>query len=433
MGRSGLLDEYYPGERSFPGTVFAAYATLKSAVLLDQSEIIEHPALRACAENFLARGPSAASNQDVGAAAFLALYSKATGRNSDRVRERVGRFLAGADGNHRFLEYGGFDPGYATVTLNYLAHMDLDGSFEVADHIVALAGRIRNFISAGGVLGGEYASRSTTYFLPFGLLRASFLDAGLTDRFACLDLARCFAKFDDRYLMHYTVPSLAASIALLRQQAFPHDIAAVKTEENGDFSVFDEFGLASFHRGASSVFVALNKGGSCYLESGGDALIDTGYGVKCDGRCYYSNVLSDADEKEISVDDDRIRIVLKSGFRKYAVLTASPMKTIVLRILAVAGPTLNKLFKRLLIQKADSLEGTRLIRTFVMDRRRGSVEIIDEVEGLVAGRTLIRTAAVSPRLVPSAKFHQSGEERAHARSGSIAAGELPLRQEFRLS
>ena len=99
-------------------------------------------------------------------------------------------------------------------------------------------------------------------------------------------------------------------------------------------------------------------------------------------------------------------------FGRYRPLIASPMKTVVLRLLRFLGPAFNAYFKRRLIQQAEILPDVRLVRHIVVEFSKGSLTVEDSVEGLRRNDRLSAAPPSSLRTVPSARFFQAGEEAA---------------------
>lgn len=408
LGRNGFLDEYFPGERSFPATVFAGYATLKSAVMLGQDEIISSPELARTATLLLDRAPSAAANQDTACAAFLTLYAKARDWNKGRAAEAAERLLAGQDGRGAFLEYGGLDLGYATVSLNYLACMVEDQAHPAAQAMDRLARVIADFVTPRGRLGGEFAARSTTYFLPFGLVVAALRGGDPDGRFRLLDLTSAFDKLDDRYLMHYCLPSLAmAALKVARDgKALPLPPSAAGTWVTGDHA---DAGLYVCRSAKASVFIGLNKGGVVQAETPSSTVIDCGYRVRRSDRVYATCVIDAAPDVRVEQSEGGLRAVITVPFQRYATLVASPLKTMVLRFLGFLGPAFNTYFKSRLIKSTQVLPGVELKRRISVTFPDQAVTIEDEIIGLAPGDALHRAPPWSFRLVPSAKFYQDGE------------------------
>lgn len=406
----GYLDEYYPGESSFPGTVFAAYGTLKSAIMLDQQEIIRSRGLKKTAHVLLDRKASAAANQDVATAAFLSLYARTLDWEVAATQAATRRLVMGPDGNGRFLEYGGVDLGYATVTLNYLAHAYDDGDHSIAPILVKLAELVAGFISPSGRLGGEFATRSTTYFLPFGLVRAASENPGLVAPIATLDLRVALDKLDDRYMLHYCLASVAMAARHLARHGTPQDSreappAGWRSSDHRDV------GLFACRDARAAIFVGLNKGGSLQVDDGNDVIVDCGYRVNRSGKVYATCVLHDAPVFEIRECDNGLKFVVEARFQRYPHLVASPGKTIVLRLLRFLGPRFNAYFKKRLVNRTRMLPDVVLRRRIEVDYVNRVVTVDDDIAGLQANDRLYRAPPSSLRLVPSAKFFQDGEER----------------------
>jgi hypothetical protein len=421
LAHNGFLDEYYPGEQSYPGTVFAAYATLASAVMLEQSEIIEHAGLLATADRLLGREPSSAANQDVAAAAFLALYAKARGWRRESASATVRSLLAGPDGSGRCVEYGGGDLGYATVSLCHLAYILLDESHDCGEQLDELARFVADFVSPSGQLGGEFASRSTTYWLPFGVMIAARRDPEVAADLAWLDLASAYERLDDRYLMHYCLASLARTALEAHRGAAP-GVGEGTAVDGWRVANHAERGLLALRSTGRAVFIGTHKGGAYSVESTRAAdgplyMTDAGYRLQQGDAVYATGVVDPEPDVEVEADEARVVIRVRCGFRRYRTLTASPNKTVALRVARVLGPNLNQYFKQRLITNAELITGPRLERTLRLDRAKNVLEVEDDVQGLQSGQALTVAPPVSLRLVPSARFWQAGEAEAFGRVG----------------
>lgn len=405
---NGFLDEYFPGERSFPATVFAGYATLKSAVMLGQQEIIDAPGLAAAAERLLSRPASPAANQDTAAAAFLALYGKTRNWKTDQVAAAAAKLLAGQDGKEAFGEYGGLDLGYATVSLNYLAYMVEDESYPAEGCLENLADVIADFVTPGGRLGGEFAARSTTYFLPFGLLQAAVSGGDPQGRFSLLDLSAAFDKLDDRYLIHYCLPSLALSGLKLAR-----DGVGVPPRTNGQAGWItgdhSAQGLVVCRSAEATVIIGINKGGTVQAESAAATVIDCGYRARRGAETFATCVIDESPDFNLERASDGVILEVRAQFQRYATLTASPLKTVALRLLRFLGPKFNAYFKSRLIKSTQVLPGAMLKRHIRVAFDTGKVSVEDEIIGLRPDDLLHRAPPWSFRLVPSAKFYQEGE------------------------
>lgn len=317
------------------------------------------------------------------------------------------------------MEYGGMDVGYSTVTLNYLGYMHADGSFRVENQLNTLGSMLADFITPGGYLGGEFASRSTTYFLPFGFMQAAYQNKENASHFAPLNLSSAYTRLDDRYLMHYCLPALAMGALALAKAGEPKQ---TKQSSSKDWltKAYPQVQLYALRRQDSAVFLGLNKGGALQIEHEGKHFVDTGYRLTRDGNTFATCVLQEEVPIDVGETDTGVEFNIEAQFLRYGALTASPLKTIALRILSFFGPALNTLFKRILIQAPRSLPDVFLQRRIRLDTTTNELHVEDKLEGLQEGDELTLAPASSFRLVPSAKFHQPGEEDA------LSASLVPL-------
>ncbi len=432
----GYFDEYYPGERSFPATVFGAYSTLKSALLLGQREIVDHPGLLRTAEALVVRQPSPAANQDIAAAAFLALYGQARDWRRAAVVRTVDRLIRNADGTVRCIEYGGVDLGYATVSLNFLAAMVADDSHDAKDVMLQLGRFVGEFVSPQGRLGGEFPSRATAYFLPFGAVVASGADAALAARLGRLEPAAGCAHLDDRYLMHYCLPSIACAALRLFEHGSPRAAETAAAPASWRVVDYRDRGLLAVRRDGDdprALFIGLNKGGTLQAETATGTLIDCGWRVTRGDETYATCVLDGTPKFEVHTPTDGdVVVTVTAPFARYRTLVASAAKTVILRTIRVLGPTFNTYFKSRLIQNAVPLPGVTLHRRIRLDRQNDRLEIEDRIDGLQPGDLLTPAPAASLRLVPSAKFYQRGEAAAFLRAAE-AERETTVKRGFALA
>ncbi|MBU0553276.1 hypothetical protein KKF91_11965 [Myxococcota bacterium] len=406
LSSTGFADEYYPGEKSYPGTVFIAYATLWSAHVLDQADILASDGLRRTAQQLLKRQPSQAANQDVAAAAFLALYAQARSWRLPEARRVVEGLLRGPDGQGRFLEYGGVDLGYATVSLHYLAAMTRDGGFNATPDIARLAERVSRYVSPDGELGGEYASRSTTYALPLGLIVAAKHDPELARRFAPLDPRAIFARLDDRYLLHYCLPSLARAaleLAAGRPEIAPPPPLAWQIHDDS------ALGLMAVTGPGVACFIGVHKGGALQVVDQRRCRPDCGYRLTRGGLVYATCVIQAPLALRIEPREGGLRVYVEARFWRYKSLVASPLKTVALRLLKPLGAQLNQYFKRRLIQHPAALPGVTLIRELDFDFKAARLTLTDEIIGARDDDALRVSPIASLRVVPSARFSWRGD------------------------
>lgn len=420
LSKQPLINEYYPGERSYPGTVFSAYAILKSSLITGDDRVVQSEGLRVTFEALATRKRGPAANQDVAAAAFLALYAKCHPEVADRGVSAARRL---SDASGRYREYGGFDLGYASVTLNYLAYCDDDESLDVGHEIDQLSDRIAAFVRPSGRIGGEIAARSTAYFLPYGIYWSAQRRSDWGP-LAFLNLTSVFEFFDDRYLCHYSLPSLARTWHDMLQGESAKTPKPAQLWRTASGSIEDD-GLFRWSDGhVAMIQVGLNKGGAYLAEGSSEGQqADYGYRIRR-GRKVYASCVMHVGGWKVSHDQENWTIEVEAPFQRYAALVPSPLKTVVLRVLGLVGVSPNKLFKRLLITRPEVLPDVRIRRRFEFHSGSAAVTITDRFIGLKSSDIVCRAPPFSLRVVPSARFREAGEEQFALVERSINPDEL---------
>jgi hypothetical protein len=401
---NGSLDEYYPGERSFPATAFTSYALLKSSLLLSDEYVLSSTKLSSIVKFLLDRNVSKAANQDIAAASFLWLYYLNI-KKTDEVLDQIKIFLRDGEPEFSFFEYYGFDFGYSTVSLNYLFYMLDDGYVNAIKSIKIISKLLAASSSNSCVVSGTVFSRNTSYWLPYGILRLSYYN----QNFSSL-LRKCFHSnvvniIDDRYLAHYFSPSIASA-------------ALVQYEDNKLFSDIDFCDIPSYFVSGGIVFVRFDEtvvlisllkngvlsvnynGKYCYVNNGYVALYKSNY--------YSSgNIdISDAyDNYKITKDKNGVIVVnCRGDFSRYSVVLPTPIKTIILRMSSFLGGYLNDFFKEILIKKTLKLRRSNFYRDIYINTVDKSISLRDRV--IIPDFTDIFSASnFSQRLVPSSKFY----------------------------
>ncbi len=211
--RDGSLAEVYPFERSYCATAFAAlHASLALALLGDPAP----PTLARIARWIASARPTEAANQVAAASAALAgvaalARDEELGKASDRRFEDL---LAMQSPEGLFLEYGGPDPGYQSVTLSCLAHLaklrpEHASVIEAAAHKGALA--LRSLVREDGTYEWRTTRRRTQFLYPLGLAKWA---PDLLLRFKTgLARGRVITPLwlDDRYFSHLAADFMAAA------------------------------------------------------------------------------------------------------------------------------------------------------------------------------------------------------------------------------
>lgn len=170
--RDGSCDDYFPYERAYGATAFSLYAMTEASMLLALKDEYNEKFLKK-------RGDWLSNHEESGkltnhhAVAALGLLKLAQMTEEkkylDSAREKIDRCLSWQSDEGWFQEYEGCDPGYLSMTVDFLARYytetkdekvfrSLEKAVEFLDH----------FVYPDGTCGGEVGSRDTYIFMPHG-------------------------------------------------------------------------------------------------------------------------------------------------------------------------------------------------------------------------------------------------------------------------
>jgi hypothetical protein len=173
----GSFPEFYPGERSFVATAFTAYSISEALLRLGEQVVEEDrllvlAALARAAEWLHRHRDIIVVNHTAGAIAMLQNMRRLTGE--DRYVEyreaKVEDLLSHQHEEGWFYEYGGADPAYLSLAVDYLAKDYRHSRDERLGQALHRAlDFMRYFQHPDGSFGGEYGSRNAKYLMPHGL------------------------------------------------------------------------------------------------------------------------------------------------------------------------------------------------------------------------------------------------------------------------
>jgi hypothetical protein len=207
----GSTDESYPYERHFCSTAFGLYSMTEALILIGEKPSRD----LSNTGQFLIRNsiPDVANQMACAAEALLNLFSL-TGEEQFRAgaEDKLTRLFRMQSAEGHFSEYGGFDLGYDSITLSFLAGIFIKtGRRDVERAALACIGRMRHHINENGYFSPDEMSRKTQFLYPYGL--AVFapdilnrLERGLEKGFILNP-----AWMDDRYCAPFTADYLKAA------------------------------------------------------------------------------------------------------------------------------------------------------------------------------------------------------------------------------
>jgi hypothetical protein len=301
--RSGAFDEWYRNEHSYcPTAITGAGAVVSLHLLRDHiDEPIRRQALDAAkaAGTWLAeRYNPAVMNQNLASAVMLAGVAELTEDRSWRslATNLLARIARDQSPEGWFPEYGGFDFGYSTLALDFLA---LASGFGLADLADPMAERLIDFLlevtEPGCAVPGKIGSRGTSHVFPAGAIMLADRSSGaarLASRLLhlhAINLAPRPADVDDRYFCYFYFPAfaLAYRAACLHRNTALDTLEPVTTVR--EFSRQDS-GLAGQRTGTTMVVMNRRLGGAAaILRNGLSAQYHLGYTLKAANGSRYSS------------------------------------------------------------------------------------------------------------------------------------------------
>ncbi|MCC7264388.1 MAG: hypothetical protein IT369_17900 [Candidatus Latescibacteria bacterium] len=276
--RDGSFDEFYPYERSFVATAFTAYAL--SETLFRLGPATDTALRRRAIETLVRAGHWLGRHQDVvvvnhtaGAIAALQNIHRLSGEScfADYRERKVEELLAHQHAEGWFYEYGGADPAYLSLAVDYLAK---DYRHSRDERVGAAIGRALDFmvcfLHPDGSFGGEYGSRNAKYLMPHGLelMAGQSAAARLLRRALYGALARGTvvspALMDDRYTGFFLTKYAEA----WADQSGAPDLEPEATIAEPRTRIFPGAGLAVVSGPAVHTVVGLSKHGviKCYTQ-----------------------------------------------------------------------------------------------------------------------------------------------------------------------
>lgn len=216
QGRGGFFSEAFPYERSLVGTAFSTVAACEASRLLNVD--IEPRVLRRVGAWLDRNENMHVANQMAGAAAALACVYRLT--NDERHRtaagKKVERLLTLRQPEGYFSEYGGYDVGYLSINLSYIAtYLTVIPDERLAEAALEAARFLESKLGADCSFDYANTSRKTQYLYPFGLVmlgRSDFVAKHTTG----LDSGTVLnpAWMDDRFSLPLTVDYLRSYLKI---------------------------------------------------------------------------------------------------------------------------------------------------------------------------------------------------------------------------
>jgi hypothetical protein len=407
--RDGSCDDYYPFERALGATCFALYACAESCRILGCSDgpLLEHLVRRARFVSAHQESGRLSNHQALAALAMFTVSRLARVAELEvAARERAKLALSWQDPEGWFMEYEGCDPGYLTLSIDFLAKLRDAAGWEFLDepleHAVAFA---RDFVHPDGSFGGEYGSRNTFNYMPHGFeLLADRLPAAreLADGWLWGVLeGHHAANEDDRIFVHPAFDQIQAARTVLERGDRP--LPAAPPAMRPGVRHYERAGLLVVERGRLHLVMALRKGGVFKAWRDGRLVAsDTGFVASPagGGRTFVSHLShqvggTDAQAvTEVDTKGGRARVITPLGWTSRQL--PSPLKQALFR--AVTG-TAGRV--------APNLVRGALQRVLITGRRLAPFTLQREINWSVDPPTVTDTLLASPGAPALSKLYRS--------------------------
>ncbi|MDD4294674.1 MAG: hypothetical protein PHP69_04090 [Candidatus Omnitrophica bacterium] len=405
--RGGYFQEYWACERSIPATAFSLYAVCEACDVLKIDVKFLTGSIKKAVNFLLTNVEAEALNQEIASAAAV-MYSGRIlndGNMKNTARCKMDDVLKKQSPDGFFGEYGGADVGYLTVSLDFLArYYECCKDEKILSVIDKVINFIKYFVHPDGSFGGEYCTRNTEYFLPYGFEYAKKVNdsaPAIIERLMRYVNEKDFlnASIDERYVLHYTASSFLKAIKIYDSKAncaklpcdtrfdkyFNDSMLYVKSTDNFYF-------LCSFMK--AGVFKVMNKNNFRMYT-------DTGY------RLYKKNRIYTAEwphNNIFTIEGDEVTVNAFYCLRKF--ITQTPLKQTLLKVLSfIFGRAVIHIAKKMLIygNKKNRIDATLMRQIRFTDANIFVKDIINVGHsGLFAGLT----NGLSMRHTASSKFFQ---------------------------
>ena len=400
------FEEYYPWEEGYPPLAFSTLAIGKMVAHRVISCACVYEGLKKSAKQLQQRFEARAANQQVAGMAALCWIRKVA---PDLIDERAflqicDRTLACQHDEGWYIEYGGPDLGYLSVTIDCLWDaFDATGDRRFVDSAAKALDFISFFTALPGHGAGMHNARNTDYLVPYGISRflseSPYVEAAarvLLDSFGDMRHPRHFLHaIDDRYFCHYIGHSLLRALPLIQRASskplkpVSPDLQSTYFEGSGHFLWVDAAcGMTSLVSGY--------KGGIATFWFDDVSCSDFGWIIKKGKQEWVSHWWTAL----WGVQSSGNKLVIEGRLVPHREHTSTPYKHLIIRVLSfLLGERIIGLLKEKMIFKENRATNYHLRREIRFLSSR--VEIEDVIE-TPAGGELIRAPRSSKRHVASA-------------------------------
>lgn len=426
--RDGSSDDYFPFERALGAHCFTLYAYTESYQLLKLNDSIILNHFRKMGDWLIKHNETGnlSNHQALAALSLTNVYLLTQDVHyQEESNKRINRVLNWQDEEGWFQEYEGCDPGYHSVTVDFLAkYYEKTKDEKVLLPIKKAIQLMSHFIHPDGSYGGEYGSRNTYNFYPHGLeLAGSYSDTataiadlflkGLsTGKHACFD--------DDRIFGHHTFNFLQAYLDFNPDRQGPLIRPEIMDTYLPNANIIIKKNKEYYH------IISLAKGGVCKSYSNlkniySDTGITAEITIKKRPYIITTNII-----QPYTIDSDKITVA--GQFCYATTMRPTPFKLIIFRIGLItlgrfAPNIIRKLLQNLLILRRkqtpiyfhrsfDMQNGLEITDHIRIDKHAGKIKFnklyvgTDQTSIYVATSNTFQESALSPWIDLSHYIHE---------------------------
>lgn len=429
--KKGAFEEYYPWESGYPPLAFSTLSIVKLMREYDFSGREYLSAVKNSANQLANRFEHQAGNQQVAGLSALSLIQNMwPDLVNDRSLEEITiKTLSLQAEEGWFMEYGGSDLGYLSVTIDCLWDLyDLTKNKIYLDSIENAFQFMAKFVLFAGGSIGMHNSRNTDYIVPYGIARILTGDnPELKEKaksvfeilYSDVDSGSHFLRaVDDRYWIHYIGHSVIRAELLLRKNNIQLKNNRNKTLNQLDSNVKS---FSSSHYAIQNkkykILISANKGGLFTVWHNNHSFADYGWIIKENKLIYITNWLNDDWQKIF----ENSEFVINGFFVPKKEVLSNPIMHIGLRIISYfLGNRIIRLLKERLIfgKKSQKFSFKRTIQ--ISDDQ---AVIRDEISGLTGKEEIFP----APR---SSKRHVSSSDSFHYEDFSLNSG-IEIKEELK--
>ncbi len=370
----GSGDDFFPFERAMGSTAFTLYAMAEAVhhLGIGDEDVLAFLARRArwlagCKES------GRLTNHHALGALGLAAVHRLTGertlkKESIKIRDRVLRWQSEEGW---FPEYDGFDPGYDTFTISFLAHLRrMTGDDTLTRPLARAINLTARLVGPDGSHGGETGWRNSYHFLPHGFeLLAKELGQAryVADRFLDAVKNGYRSYLDENWIFcHYQYNYLQSWLDYAERDGCP-DWSPGK-----EIHHYTDAGLLCVRRDTVHAVVSLRKGGIIKASTkAGPLASDTGPVILDRGGKIYAPSRDGLQTSEIVEEESGNAVITVATYfeRIPNTILPTPWRFILFRLInltagRLAPNLLRRLIQYLLINRRNAFPArlTRRIR-----------------------------------------------------------------------